>query len=413
MTNSAVNSVDRVVLVINSGSSSLKFQLIEPDSGLSPAAGVVERISEPSSSAQLTAGQRRLQRDDPVADHEAALRLAFELLAEAGIDLKAAGLVAVGHRVVHGGNQFQRPTLLDDARIAELEKLSELAPLHNPPAVRGIQVARKLLPDIPHIAVFDTAFFHDLPAAAATYAIDRELAERWQIRRYGFHGTSHRYVSEQAAAFLDRPVESLNQIVLHLGNGDSASAIVGGRPVETSMGLTPLEGLVMGTRSGDLDPGVVSYLWRTAKMDVDEIESMLNQQSGVFGLAGERDFRRLRVMIESGDSSAQLAYSVFIHRLRKYVGAYLAVLGHTDVVSFTAGIGENDSAGRRDSLDGLGELGIMVDEDRNLGAGTGGRRIARISRDDSSIAVLVVPTNEELAIARDCVGVLSGLAGLL
>jgi len=404
VTNSAVDSVDRVVLVINCGSSSLKFQLVEPDSGLSPAAGVVERISERSSSAQLTAGQRDLQRDDPVADHEAALRLAFDLLAEAGIDLKAAGLVAVGHRVVHGGNQFQRPTLLDDARIAELEKLSELAPLHNPPAVRGIQVARKLLPDIPHIAVFDTAFFHDLPAAAATYAIDRELAERWQIRRYGFHGTSHRYVSEQAAAFLDRPVESLNQIVLHLGNGDSASAIAGGRPVETSMGLTPLEGLVMGTRSGDLDPGVISYLWRAAKMDVDEIESMLNQQSGVFGLAGERDFRRLRMMIESGDSSAQLAYSVFIHRLRKYVGAYLAVLGHTDVVSFTAGIGENDSAVRRDALAGLHELGIVLDQDRNLGEG---RRARQISADDSPIVVLVVPTDEELAIARDCVSLLA------
>ena len=404
MTNSAVDSVDRVVLVINCGSSSLKFQLVEPDSGLSPAAGIVERISEQSSSAQLNAGQRHLQRDDPVADHEAALRLAFNLLAEAGIDLKAAGLVAVGHRVVHGGNQFQRPTLLDDARIAELEKLSELAPLHNPPAVRGIQVARKLLPDIPHIAVFDTAFFHDLPAAAATYAIDRELAERWQIRRYGFHGTSHRYVSEQAAAFLDRPVESLNQIVLHLGNGDSASAIAGGRPVETSMGLTPLEGLVMGTRSGDLDPGVISYLWRAAKMDVDEIESMLNQQSGVFGLAGERDFRRLRMMIESGDSSAQLAYSVFIHRLRKYVGAYLAVLGHTDVVSFTAGIGENDSAVRRDALAGLHELGIVLDQDRNLGEG---RRARQISADDSPIVVLVVPTDEELAIARDCVSLLA------
>jgi len=404
VTNSAVDSVDRVVLVINCGSSSLKFQLVEPDSGLSPAAGIVERISEQSSSAQLNAGQRHLQRDDPVADHEAALRLAFNLLAEAGIDLKAAGLVAVGHRVVHGGNQFQRPTLLDDARIAELEKLSELAPLHNPPAVRGIQVARKLLPDIPHIAVFDTAFFHDLPAAAATYAIDRELAERWQIRRYGFHGTSHRYVSEQAAAFLDRPVESLNQIVLHLGNGDSASAIAGGRPVETSMGLTPLEGLVMGTRSGDLDPGVISYLWRAAKMDVDEIESMLNQQSGVFGLAGERDFRRLRMMIESGDSSAQLAYSVFIHRLRKYVGAYLAVLGHTDVVSFTAGIGENDSAVRRDALAGLHELGIVLDQDRNLGEG---RRARQISADDSPIVVLVVPTDEELAIARDCVSLLA------
>lgn len=382
----------RLVLVINSGSSSLKFQLVDPDSGVARASGNIDRIGEGSSS---------------VPDHDAALRRVFDTLADDGVDLQTCGLVAVGHRVVHGGNKFQRPTLLDDARIVELKKLSELAPLHNPPAVKGIEVARKLLPDIPHIAVFDTAFFHDLPAAAATYAIDRRLAEHWQIRRYGFHGTSHRYVSEQAAAFLDRPYTSLNQIVLHLGNGASASAIAGGRPVDTSMGLTPLEGLVMGTRSGDIDPSVVSYLWRSAKMGVDEIESMLNHRSGLVGLAGERDFRRLHAMIESGDSSAQLAYDVFIHRLRKYIGAYLAVLGHTDVVSFTAGIGENVATVRRDALAGMGELGLALDGDRNLSSGNG---VRRISAPDSPIAVLVVPTNEELAIARDCVHVLSGAA---
>ncbi|MGA7050054.1 MAG: acetate kinase [Mycobacterium sp.] len=386
------------VLVINSGSSSLKYQLVSPDSGIAHATGNIDRIGEDSSS---------------IADHGAALHRVFDELADAGIDLKAAGLLAVGHRVVHGGKRFYRPTLLTDACVAELGKLSELAPLHNPPAVQGIKVARKLLPDIPQVAVFDTAFFHDLPAAAATYAINRELAERWQIRRYGFHGTSHRFVSEQAAAFLDRPLGSLNQIVLHLGNGASASAIAGGRPVDTSMGLTPLEGLVMGTRSGDVDPGIIGYLWRTAKMDVDNIESMLNQKSGVLGLSGERDFRRLRAMIESGDESAALAYDVFIHRLRKYVGAYLAVLGHTDVVTFTAGIGENSPEVRRDALAGMGELGIVLDEDRNLRPDNGARRIVRISRDDSQIIVLVVPTNEELAIARDCVAVLSGPASLL
>jgi acetate kinase len=380
----------RPVLVINSGSSSLKCQLVDPDSDSARAGGGIQQIGEPSSR---------------VADHEEALRLAFEQMAEAGVDLKSCGLLAVGHRVVHGGKAFYRPTLLDDARIADLEKLSELAPLHNPPAVQGIKVARKLLPDVAHIAVFDTAFFHNLPAAAATYAMSRELAERWQIRRYGFHGTSHRYVSERAAAFLDRSLDSLNQIVLHLGNGASASAIAGGRPVDTSMGLTPLEGLVMGTRSGDIDPGVISYLWRTAKMGVDEIESMLNNRSGVWGLAGERDFRRLGEMIESGDSSAQLAYDVFIHRLRKYIGAYLAVLGHTDVISFTAGIGENDAAVRRDALAGLEELGIVLGPERNT---SGEKAARRISDDGSPITVLVVPTNEELAIARDCVSLLSG-----
>jgi acetate kinase len=381
---------DRLVLVINSGSSSLKFQLVEPDSGEARASGHIERIGEEGSS---------------VPDHDAALRRAFDTLAEDGIDLQTCGLMAVGHRVVHGGNEFYRPTLMDDARIAALQKLSELAPLHNPPALKAIEVARQLLPDFPHVAVFDTAFFHDMPPAAATYAIDRGLAERWQIRRYGFHGTSHRYVSERAAAFLDRPLAGLNQIVLHLGNGCSASAIAGTRPIDTSMGLTPLEGLVMGTRSGDIDPSIVSYLCHTAQMGVDDIEAMLNERSGVLGMAGERDFRRLRTLIESGDGAAQLAYSVFIHRLRKYIGAYLAVLGHTDVISFTAGIGEHDPAVRRDAVAGLEELGVVLDERRNLSRGRG--QIARISKDGSPIAVLVVPTNEELAIARDCVSALS------
>jgi acetate kinase len=379
---------DRLVLVINSGSSSLKFQLVDPDSGESREGGVVQQIGEPSS---------------PVADHEEALRLAFDQMAEAGVDLKSGGLLAVGHRVVHGGNRFYQPTLLDDAVIDKLEDLSELAPLHNPPALKGIQVARKLLPDLPHIAVFDTGFFHDLPPAAATYAIDRDLAQRWQIRRYGFHGTSHRYVSEQAAAFLDRAPSDLKQIVLHLGNGCSAAAIAAARPIDTSMGLTPLEGLVMGTRSGDVDPSVVSYLRRTAKMGVDDVESMLNERSGVLGLSGERDFRRLRTMIESGDESAQLAFHVFTHRLRKYIGAYLAVLGHTDVISFTAGIGQNDPVVRRDAVAGMEELGIVLDQRRNLSGEQGARRI---SADESPITVLVIPTNEELAIARDCVSVL-------
>jgi acetate kinase len=382
-------TAEPVVLVINSGSSSLKYQLLEPNSGRSLADGTLEQIGEPSS---------------PVADHDAALRLAFDQLAEAGIDLKTCGLVAVGHRVVHGGATFYQPTVVDDTVITKLKQLSPLAPLHNPPAVQGIEVARKMLPDVPHIAVFDTAFFHHLPAAAATYAIDRELAEKWRIRRYGFHGTSHQYVSERAAAFLGRPLDTLNQIVLHLGNGASASAIAGGKPVDTSMGLTPLEGLVMGTRSGDIDPGVIGYLCRVAQMSVDDVESMLNHRSGMLGLAGELDFRRLAEMIESGDSSAQLAYDVFIHRLRKYIGAYLAVLGRTDVVSFTAGIGENVAAVRRDALSGLSELGIEIDEHRNSQFANDARRI---SADTSPITVLVIPTNEELAIARDCLRAIS------
>jgi acetate kinase len=392
----------RSVLVLNSGSSSVKFQLVDPDSGTSLVDGIVERIGEDSSTASLTVGEKEVSRDDPVADHEAALRTAFELFDEAGAQLDTVGLVAVGHRVVHGGPDLSAPTLVDDALIAKLDGLSPLAPLHNPPAVRGIGVARKALPDVPHIAVFDTAFFHDLPPAASTYAIDRDLAAQWHIRRYGFHGTSHQYVSEQAAAFLDVPLASLSQIVLHLGNGASASAIVGGRPVDTSMGLTPMEGLVMGTRSGDIDPGVIMYLWRTAEMGVEDIESMLNRRAGVRGLGGEIDFRVLHQRIESGDQAAQLAYDVYIHRLRKYIGAYLALLGAADVITFTAGVGENDAAVRRDALSGMAALGIELDEHLNASPAKTARRI---SADNCPTTVLVIPTNEELAIARACLQV--------
>jgi len=395
-------SGERTVLVLNSGSSSVKFQLVEPDTGSSVAHGIIERIGDDKSTAKLVVGEHELRRDGAIADHEAALRTAFELFDEAGADL-AAGLVAVGHRVVHGGQDLYRPTVVDDALLATISELAPLAPLHNPPAVLGIEVARRILPDLPHVAVFDTAFFHDLPPAAATYAIDREIAEQWQIRRYGFHGTSHQYVSEQAAAFLGVPLDSLNQIVLHLGNGASASAIVEGRPIDTSMGLTPMEGLVMGTRSGDIDPGIVMYLSRAAQMSVEDIETMLNRKSGVLGLGGEIDFRELHKQIESGDSNAQLAYDVYIHRLRKYIGAYLALLGTANVLIFTAGVGENDAAVRRDALSGLAPLGIELDEHLNDSPARGARVI---SADRSPTTVLVIPTNEELAIARACTDIL-------
>ena len=369
------------VLVLNSGSSSLKYSLVQPHTGVSLVDGIVERIGE----------------DGGVADHEAALRAAFEVLAPGEKNLEDLGLVAVGHRVVHGGPDLYRPTIVDDRLLDQIRELAPLAPLHNPPAVLGIEVARKVLPDLPHVAVFDTAFFHDLPAASATYAIDREVAARWKIRRYGFHGTSHEFVSREVAEFLGVPPESLNQIVLHLGNGASASAIAAGRPVDTTMGMTPMEGLVMGTRSGDIDPGVISYLWRAADMGVDEIETMLNRRSGVFGLGGEIDFRVIHPKIASGDSAAKLAYEVYIHRLRKYIGAYLAILGHVDVITFTAGVGENDAQVRRDALSGLESLGIQLDGALNDSAERGPRRI---SAHASRITVLVIPTDEELAIAR-------------
>lgn len=364
------------VLVLNSGSSSVKYRLVQPDTGESLVDGVVERV----------------------VDYRAALQQVFDAVSSVGVSTD--DVMAVGHRVVHGGRQFYRPTLIDDALVAKLDELAPLAPLHNPPAVLGITEARALLPDAPHIAVFDTAFFHDLPAAAAEYAIDRDVAEQWHIRRYGFHGTSHQYVSELAAQFLGLPLESVNQIVLHLGNGASASAIAGGRPIDTSMGMTPMEGLVMGTRSGDVDPGIIMYLSRTAGMSVEDIDVMLNRRSGVSGLGGATDFRELHKRMDAGDAAAQLAYDVYIHRLRKYIGGYLALLGGADVITFTAGVGENDAAVRGDALAGLLALGIELDEERNLSPNRGPRRI---STDTSPVSVLVIPTNEELAIARACV----------
>lgn len=383
-----MSAVAGTVLVLNSGSSSLKYQLLHPETGEVVHGGIVERIGETD-----------------VPDHKAALRRVFAEFAERGLDLTdgagtPAGIVAVGHRVVHGGRTFHAPTLIDDHVLAEIRRLSSLAPLHNPANAQGIEVARELLPGVKQVAVFDTAFFFDLPPAAATYAIDRDLAAEHGLRRYGFHGTSHEYVSQQAAQFLGRPTTEVNQIVLHLGNGASASAVRGGRAIDTSMGLTPLEGLVMGTRSGDIDPGLVLHLGRTLGMTIDQIDDLLNRRSGLKGIAGENDFRALGALIEQGDEDAKLAYDVYIHRLRRYIGAYLVDLGRVDAITFTAGVGENAAQVRADALAGLEGFGIVVDPERNAG------RIAvptRISPDDpaATVAVLVVPTNEELAIARE------------
>lgn len=384
------------ILVVNSGSSSVKFQLVDPDSGESLASGLVERIGESDGRVELDYRGESTERIQHIEDHGDGLALAFVMLADAGIEL-GSDVTAVGHRVVHGGTVFYRPTIIDDAVVQQISDLSSLAPLHNPPNVLGIEVARKQLPNVPHVAVFDTAFFHSLPDAAATYAIDAAVAAEHDIRRYGFHGTSHRYVSEQVAQFLERDLGDLKQIVLHLGNGASASAVDGGRAVDTSMGLTPLEGLVMGTRSGDIDPGVIMHLRRSAGMSVDDIDTLLNRRSGLIGLSGVNDFRELQQRIDDGDASARLAYDVYIHRLRKYIGAYMIGLGRLDVITFTAGVGENAAAVRADALANLEHFGIRIDSERNA---VRSKQARVISADSSAVTVLVVPTNEELAIAR-------------
>lgn len=390
------------VLVINSGSSSIKYQLVTPATGEAVASGLVERIGESTGAVKHVAHGTTTRRELPVPDHAEGLRIVLGLFDEIGPDLESAHVVAVGHRVVQGGDLFDGPVLVDAQVEKSIEELSPLAPLHNPPNLTGIRVGQALLPDVPHVAVFDTAFFRHLPEAAATYAIDSEVAHRYRVRRYGAHGTSHQYVSQQVAQIVGRPLEDLNQIVLHLGNGASASAVRGGVAVETSMGMTPLEGLVMGTRSGDIDPAILFHLYRNAGMSVDELDDLLNRRSGLKGLSGVNDFRALHDMVAEGDAGARLALDVYLHRLRKYIGAYHAVLGHLDVIAFTAGVGENDDIVRAGVLSGLEALGIEVDLARNEGRKSD---VTVISPDGAKVTVLVVPTNEELAIARQALEV--------
>lgn len=385
------------VLVLNAGSSSIRYELVDPDTGARPMAGTVERIGE-GSPATITheVDGRPTLRSSVLADHAAALAAVLDLCREVGPDLGAAGIVAVGHRVVMGADRYAGPVLIDDAVVADIEALAPLAPLHNPPNLQGIAVARALLPDVPHVAAFDTAWFRDLPSAAATYAIDRAVAREHGIRRYGAHGTSHQYVAGRAADLLERDPAELRMVVLHLGNGASASAVAGGRPVDTSMGFTPLEGLVMGTRSGDLDPAVVLFLSR-AGMALDEVDELLHRQSGLRGLAGHNDLREIHRLIAAGNDDARLALDVYVHRIRKYVGAYAAVLGGLDALVFTAGVGENDPVVRSEVCAPLGYLGIRLDPEANAHPPAGG---GPISADGSSTTALVVPTDEELAIAR-------------
>ncbi|BBB00260.1 putative acetate kinase [Actinacidiphila reveromycinica] len=370
------------VLVLNSGSSSVKYQLLDMADGSRPASGVVERIGE----------------EGGAADHAEALRQVARDLDGQGLGLDSPRLAAVGHRVVHGGTRFTGPTLITDEVVEEIEKLVPLAPLHNPANITGIKVARRLRPDLPQVAVFDTAFHATIPEAAARYAIDAATADRYGIRRYGFHGTSHAYVSRATAALLGREPADANVIVLHLGNGASASAVRGGVCVDTSMGLTPLEGLVMGTRSGDVDPAVVFHLERVAGMRTDEIDALLNKRSGLLGLCGANDMREIGRRMGEGDAAARLAFDVYVHRLRRYVGAFTAVLGRVDAIAFTAGVGENSAAVRAAALRDLEGLGIALDPVHNAVRASGARLVSTAA---SRVAVAVVPTDEEFEIARD------------
>lgn len=387
------------VLVLNSGSSSVKYQLLDMHDGSRLAAGLVERIGEETSRlvhTPLIGGEKR-ERTGPIADHGAALKAVADELASDGLGLDSPELAAIGHRVVHGGLRFTEPTVIDDDVLAEVERLVPVAPLHNPANIIGIRTAQALRPDLPQVAVFDTAFHTTMPEAAARYAIDVETADAHRIRRYGFHGTSHAYVSRRTAELLGKEPSEVNVIVLHLGNGASASAVAGGRCVDTSMGLTPLEGLVMGTRSGDIDPAVTFHLMRVAEMSADEIDALLNKKSGLVGLCGDNDMREIRRRIDEGDERAQLAFDVYIHRLRKYIGAYFAVLGRVDAIAFTAGVGENAAPVREAAMADMEGFGLTLDRERNAARSDEARII---SASEGRVAVAVVPTDEELEIAQ-------------
>ena len=371
----------RRVFVLNTGSSSVKFRVVDVETGEAAASGLIERIGEAGGGA---------------VDHRSAIASILESLADVPID-------AVGHRIVHGGDRFVEATLIDDRVERAIEELAPLAPLHNPPGVLGIRAARAELPAVPQVAVFDTAFHAGLPAAARTYAIDRDVALRHGIRRYGFHGSSYRIVSERTARLLGRPLSDLRLIVLHLGNGASAAAISGGRSVDTSMGMTPLEGLVMGTRSGDVDPAILLYLARNAGFDVDGLDRLLNKGSGILGLSGIGDMRELTTAAEAGHQDAVLALDVYTHRLRHYIGAYAAVLGGVDALVFTGGVGENSAVVRAGAVAGLDFLGFGLDAAANSARSSSARDI---SAPGSNARVLVVPTDEELQIARETAALL-------
>jgi acetate kinase len=367
------------ILVLNSGSSSIKYRAYDDDELL--VKGLVDRIGEPGSA---------------VPDHTAGFGDLMARLAEAGL---SEDLDAIGHRVVHGGEEFVEPSVVDAAVIERIRGQIPLAPLHNPANLTGIEVAYRLRPDLPQVAVFDTAFHRTMPARAYRYAVPEALYADHGVRRYGFHGTSHAFVAGEAAASLGRSLGETNLITLHLGNGASMAAIEGGRSVDTSMGMSPLEGLVMGTRSGDIDPAIVFHLVRDGGMAPPEVEALLNHQSGLKGLCGDNDMRAIQSRAESGDPAASLALDVYCYRIRKYLGAYYAVLGRVDAIVFTGGVGENQPGVRERVIAGLERLGIVLDPARNAGADPSAGP-APIHAESSEVAVLVVATDEELSIAR-------------
>ena len=391
------------ILVVNCGSSSLKYQLIDSETEEWLAKGLCERIGIDGRIVYTPAGGEKETQESPMPDHTNAIKLVLEYLTndKTGVLKSLDEIGAVGHRIVHGGEKFASSVVIDDEVIKAIEECNDLAPLHNPANLIGIDACRKLMPSTPMVAVFDTAFHQTMPEKAYLYGLPSSYYEKYKIRRYGFHGTSHSFVSKRCADVLGKKYEDLKIIVCHLGNGASVSAVKNGKCVDTSMGLTPLEGLIMGTRSGDLDPAILEFIAKKENLDITGVMNVLNKKSGVYGMSGDlsSDFRDLEDAYNSGNKLAIQALEAFCYRTAKYVGAYVAAMNGVDAICFTAGIGENDGLVRSKVCEYLGYLGITVDEEKNKIRG----EEVIFSTEDSKVKTLIIPTNEELAIARETV----------
>ena len=388
------------ILVINCGSSSLKYQLINSETEGVLAKGLCERIGIDGMLTYQPEGGEKEKSEIAMPTHTEAINAVLAALTDekSGVIKSLSEVGAVGHRVVHGGEKFTSSCLINDESMKAIEECNDLAPLHNPANLIGIRACQELMPGVPMVAVFDTAFHQTMPDVAYTYGIPYEYYEKYKVRRYGFHGTSHSYVSKRTAEIVGKPYDQMKIIVCHLGNGASISAVNCGKSVDTSMGLTPLEGLVMGTRSGDLDPAIIDFVGKKEGLSLDEMNEVLNKKSGMLGISGvSSDGRDLEAAAETGNKRAQLALDVFDYRVIKYIGAYAAAMNGVDAIAFTAGIGENNIKMRKDVCSSLTYLGVKLDEEKNNVRGE--ERI--ISADDSKVQVLLVPTNEELAIARE------------
>ncbi|MBQ2064438.1 MAG: acetate kinase [Firmicutes bacterium] len=398
------------ILVINCGSSSLKYQVINMEGEVLMAKGLVERIGmDGSCITHEKIGEDKVKKEVPMETHKEAIAQVLDAIVdpEHGVLKDMAELGAVGHRVVHAGEKYAHSVIIDDDVIKALEECVPLAPLHNPPNLLGIAACRELMPETPMVGVFDTAFHQTMPPESYIYAIPYRFYEKYGIRRYGFHGTSHKYVAERAADIMNCNLDDLKLITCHLGNGASVSAIKRGVCIDTSMGFTPLEGLVMGTRSGDIDPAIVTYMRQAENLDQGVANEILNKESGVLGISGvSSDFRDIEAAAEEGNERAQLALKVFAHKVRFYIGAYIAEMNGVDAIVFTAGVGENDMGMRDIICNDLGNLGIKLDVVKNRVRG----KEMIISRDDSPVKIILIPTNEELMIARDTLKLVKGIA---